>query len=149
MCFGGNSVNTIRAHTIMDRNGEVHLLKMLLRVGVGDAVVDNYCSGGCVYEVDIESGHIISPSLAKSAEVVFVHPGTDIFMLGYQIPNWEKVKAGVIQAQKMIPENRFTGWDVAITEDGIELIEGNHNPDYELFDFVGSTGWWSKIKPFL
>ena len=57
-------------------------------------------------------------------------------MLGRKIPNWDKVCDGVKQAHAMLPGCRFIGWDVAITEDGIELIEGNHNPDYELLEFL-------------
>lgn len=149
MVYGNTSVNTIRAHSIMDKNGDIHLGKMIFRVGVGESVVDNYAHGGCAYEVDLETGRIISPSLTKDGKEVYIHPQTDIFMLGRQIPNWEKVKEGVKAAHAMLPECRFIGWDVAITDDGIELIEGNHNTDYEFFEFFGSKGWWSKIKKYL
>ncbi len=149
MVYGNTSVNTIRAHSIIDKNGEVHLSKMLFRVGVGDSVVDNYAHGGCVYEVQLETGRIISPSLKKDGSEVFIHPQTDIYMLGRKIPYWDTVCNGVKQAHSMLPECRFIGWDVAITEDGIELIEGNHNPDYELLEFFGTKGWWSKIKQYI
>lgn len=149
MVYGNTSVNTIRAHSIIDRDGVVHLAKMLFRVGVGDSVVDNYAHGGCVYEVQIETGRIISPSLKKDGSEVYIHPQTDIFMLGQQIPNWEKVCEGVKQAHAMLPGCRFIGWDVAVTDDGIELIEGNHNPDYELLEFFGSKGWWERIKSYI
>ncbi len=149
MVYGNTSINTIRAHTIMDRNGDVHLGKMIFRVGVGDSVVDNYAHGGCAYEVDIETGRIISPSLSKDGTELYIHPLTDIFMLGRQIPNWDKVKEGVTTAHKMLKGCRFIGWDVAITDDGIELIEGNHNTDYEFFEFFGTKGWWSKIKKYI
>lgn len=149
MVFNNTSVNTVRAHSIIDRKGEVHILKMLLRVGVGDSVVDNYAQGGCVYELDRRTGHIISPSLMKSGEEVYTHPGSDIFVLGRVVPNWDKVISGIKHAHKLLPECRFIGWDLAVTTDGIELIEGNHNPDYEFLEFFGSKGWYSKIKKYL
>lgn len=149
MIYGNTSVNTIRAHSIMDKNGEIHLGKMIFRVGVGDSAVDNYAHGGCAYEVHLETGRIISPGLNKESNDMYIHPYTDIFMLGRQIPNWEKVKEGVKTAHAMLPECRFIGWDIAITDDGIELIEGNHNTDYEFFEFFGSKGWWTKIKQYL
>lgn len=148
MIYGNTSVNTIRAHTIMDKEGQVHLSKMLFRVGVGNSVVDNYAQGGCVYEVHLESGRIISPSLKKDGEVVYIHPQTEIFMLGRQIPNWDIVCDKIKKAHLLIPGCRFIGWDVAITEDDIELIEGNHNPDYEFYEFFGTKGWWPKIKKY-
>jgi hypothetical protein len=33
----------------------------------------------------------------------------------------------VRKAAVLFPENRSIGWDIAITKDGPELIEGNHN----------------------
>lgn len=149
MSFNNTSVNTVRAHSIIDREGNVHILKMLLRVGVGDSVVDNYAHGGCVYELDPKTGHIISPSLMKTGEEVYIHPGSDIFVLGFQVPNWDKVIKGIKEAHILLPGCRFIGWDVAVTQDGIELIEGNHNPDYELLEFFGSKGWYEKIKPYI
>lgn len=100
LCIGGSSVNTIRAFTIMDNQGEVHILKMLLRVGVGNSVVDNYSAGGCVYEIDSTTGIVITPSLTKKGETVFIHPGTNFCMLGFKIPNWDIVIRSLIQAQK-------------------------------------------------
>lgn len=35
------------------------------------------------------------------------------------------------------------------TDDGIELIEGNHNPDYELMEFFGTHGWYAKTKEWI
>lgn len=149
LCLGGKSVNTIRAFTILDKRGEVHLLKMLLRVGVGDSVVDNYSAGGCVYEIDTEKGIVISPSLTKKGDTLYIHPGTEICMLGFRLPNWESVKCALVNAQKLIPQNRFTGWDVAITKNGVEFIEGNHNPGYELLEFFGTKGWYDIVKKYI
>lgn len=149
MVFNNTSVNTVRAHSMIDSNGDVHILKMLLRAGVGDTVVDNYARGGCVYELDTQSGHIISPSLKKNGEEVRVHPGSDIYVLGRQVPKWAEVVEAVKSAHKELPQCRFIGWDVAVTPTGIELIEGNHNPDYEFFEFFGTKGWWYRIKKFM
>lgn len=149
MVFQNTSVNTIRAHSIIDPSGEIHILKMLLRAGVGNTVVDNYASGGCVYEIDPQTGYIVSPSLKKNGEVVYIHPSTDIVMLGRKIPLWDEVVKSVKDAHQLLPKCRFIGWDVAITPNGVELIEGNHNPDYELFEFFGSKGWWNNIKTLL
>lgn len=149
MIFNNSSVNTIRAHSIIDSSGNVHILKMLLRAGVGNSIVDNYAHGGCVYEIDISTGYIISPSLMKTGEEVFIHSGSNIVMLGKKVPNWDKVISAVKQAHRLLPQCRFIGWDVAITKDDIELIEGNHNPDYELYEFFGSKGWWAKIKKYI
>lgn len=146
MIFGNTSVNTIRIHTILDSKGKAHVVKAILRAGVGNSVVDNYCQGGSIYEVDLNTGLVCTFGQSKNNSKSYVHPGTDIVMLGYKIPNWDIVIRESERAAEHLPQIRIIGWDVAITNDSIELIEGNHNPDYELFEFLGSTGYYEKIK---
>lgn len=149
MILGSESVNTIRVHTLLDKNGGVHVFKTVLRAGVGDTVVDNYCAGGCVYEIDSAMGVVVSRSLTKLHIEYLYHPGTDICMLGYRIPNWDCVIQNVQKAARLLPQCRLIGWDIAITNDGTEFIEGNENPDYELLEFFGTGGWFKKLKQYL
>lgn len=149
MCFANKSVNTIRVYTIVNSKGNASILKCVLRAGVGETIVDNYAAGGCVYQVDNELGVITSKGLSKEKNSHIIHPGSDIIMLGYKIPKWESVKKICIAAAEKIPQVRFIGWDVAITEKGCLLIEGNHDPDYEFLEFVGERGYKSKIISLL
>ena len=150
MRFNSNSVNTIRAITLMDKTAhEVTMIKAVFRAGVGDVVVDNYHQGGCCYEVDVLLGRACSYGVSTSNKGIIVHPGTDICMLGYEIPNWDKVVSGCIDAHKMLPQCRYISWDVAITRDGMELIEGNHNGDYDMIEFVGRGKYWPLLKHYL
>lgn len=149
MIFDNTSVNTIRTHTVLDSIGKAHVVKAILRAGVGDSVVDNYAQGGSIYEVDLKTGLVCSLGQSKNNSKNYIHPGTDIVMLGYKIPNWELVIKESERAAEQLPQIRIIGWDVAITNDGVELIEGNHNPDYELFEFLGSTGYYQKITNLL
>lgn len=129
MCFHNRSVNTLRMMTIMDASGDVHLIKVAFRCGIGDSIVDNFCVGGVIYPIDLRYGRIIGPGLTKSLDqLVYVHPGTNIYMLGREIPFWQQTVDFVNEAAKRIPQVRFVGWDVAITSDGPVLIEGNKHP---------------------
>ena len=114
MNFGNTAVNTIRTHTFIDKNGKAHVTKAILRAGVGDTVVDNYAQGGSIYEVDIQTGLVCTYGQTKDNKRSYIHPGTNIVMLGYQIPNWEKVIETSIKAAEQIPQVGFIGWDVAI-----------------------------------
>lgn len=144
MGFGNKSVNTIRVFTILDKNGDVRVLKAVCRAGKGDCVIDNFCAGGCLYPIDIETGIIEEKGVDMYGNKYLYHPGTDICMLGYKIPNWEKVIETVTEAAKVVPQCRYIGWDVAILNDGVELIEGNHNPDHDLLEFVGGERMFYK-----
>ena len=149
MVFGNTSVNTIRTHTFLGKDGKAHVIKAILRAGVGDTVVDNYAQGGSIYEVDIDYGIVCTKGKSKNGADHIYHPGTDIIMLGYKIPNWKKVIKLSCEAAEKLPQIRFIGWDIAITDNDVELIEGNHNPDYELLEFLGSNEYYSKIKQLI
>lgn len=148
MCFNNTSVNTIRVMTILDKNGKGHVLKTILRAGIGDTVVDNYCAGGVIYNVNVKTGFVDSKGISRAGSDHIIHPNSNIVMLGYKIPNWRSVIDSCIRAAEQIPSCRFIGWDVAITDDAIELIEGNHNPDYELYEFIGPIGQYKHIKMY-
>jgi hypothetical protein len=67
-------------------------------------------------------------------------------MPGYKIPLWSEVLDTINRACHNIPECRFIGWDVAIISDGVQLIEGNHNPGNVSIEYFGEIGWYDKLK---
>ena len=149
MVFGNASVNTVRAMTLCAPDGKAHVMKALLRVGVGDTLVDNYAMGGLIYEVDIDTGIIITHGKTQDGDIHLIHPGTDTIMLGYRLPHWDKVVSLCKQAAEKIPQVAFIGWDVAITEDGPQMIEGNNSSEYEFYEYLGSSCYYEKFKALL
>ena len=47
-------------------------------------------------------------------------------MIGLQIPHWDKILTTVQEAGKLLPNMRYIGWDIAVTEEGCEIIEANY-----------------------
>lgn len=147
--LGNKSVNTARTLTVTDSLGKAHVISAGLRAGTGDAVIDNFSAGGVLYEIDIETGRIDHKGIQGDNYDVIFHPGSDICMLGFKLPNWEKAVASVIKAAENLPECRFIGWDVAFTESGVELIEGNHNPGIFTLWSLGTTGVYAVAMKIL
>jgi hypothetical protein len=46
-------------------------------------------------------------------------------------------------------KNRSIGWDIAITDDGPDLIEGNHNWDKVIWQRSVKKGLKPLIEPYL
>lgn len=132
--FNNLSLNTIRVFTLLDKNGECKIIQSILRVGIGNSVVDNFCAGGVAYPVDSETGVVEGKGIDGKGERYLIHPGSDIVMPGYRIPCWTEVIDLVKQASKIVSDVRWVGWDVAITQKGVELIEGNHDPDVDFIE---------------
>lgn len=123
-----SSVNTLRVNTVRDSSGQVHVIAASLRVGGADQVVDNFSAGGVQYPVDPKTGIIIGGGVMHDGtRDVYFHPSTNCQVLGLNIPNWDTVLDTVKNAAAL-PENiRYVGWDIAITEDGCDMVEGNIN----------------------
>lgn len=122
-----DSVNTIRPFIV---NGK--FCSASVRMGVGGAFVDNGCMGGIYAAVDVETGIILSPAANFAGERFLKHPTTGVTILGYQIPQWDKVHELVREANKLAPDMVLIGYDVAITPDGPVLVEGNDNPGSQM-----------------
>lgn len=149
MRFGNSAVNTVRVITCLDKEGHAHILRTALRVGIGSSVVDNFSAGGALYDIDVLTGRIDNTGIGHDGKKYIFHPGTDICMLGYQIPHWDMLVDGVKKAAMHIPQCRFVGWDVAIVEDGIELIEGNHNPGLFTMESLGKPCSYKEALRYL
>lgn len=146
MMFGRTSVNTIRMYTLLDRTGKAHLLKSVLRIGAVGMGVDNYHSGGSIWPLDRKDGFVeISGKTLNVTDPISRLPETGHFMIGYNVPNYEKATAAVIKGAEMIPEVRYIGWDVAVTKDGVEIIEANSSPDNDFHCLGTERHYYNKL----
>lgn len=120
------SVNTVRF--IAARHGDrVQPVGAGLRCGGGGQVVDNFHHGGTAYPLDIETGIVTGPGIDLDGNAVLHHPATGHIMPGFQVPHWDAVLDMIQKAAVTVPHIGYVGWDIAITEDGPELVEGNIN----------------------
>ena len=123
-----SGVNTVRIFTLLDKQGGYHVLGCRLRISV-NSPVDNLAAGNLAAPIDEQTGQILGPGVYSdiTRKPETVHPVTGIAIEGFQIPFWRETLELVRQASLQHPQNRSVGWDVAITADGPDLIEGNHD----------------------
>lgn len=125
-CVNPSSVNTIRM--IAAKKGDnICFLGAGLRCGGSGQFVDNFHHGGAAYPIDLESGMITGPGITLTGADIVCHPTTGHIMPGFIIPHWDALLETVRRAALVNPRVGYVGWDLAITEEGIELIEGNIN----------------------
>lgn len=126
-----DSVNTIRIVTFL-KDDIVNIVKAYLRVGK-DKNVDNIDSGGILIPIDIEKGITNKLGADYSNNGFDIHPKTKKALVGVKVPLWEECINLVVEASKKYKDVRIVGWDVAITENGPLLIEGNYYPSSTLY----------------
>lgn len=138
-------VNTIRVETIVDRNGVPHINNMLAMLGTTSAVINNAHAGGIMCHIDQETGIIDSRGVNPEGKRILVHPASKHVLLGYQLPNWGGIVEYAKQLALVVPEARYIGWDIVITENGYDVIEGNVHPGV-CTQACDGIGRWNFIK---
>lgn len=119
------SVNTIRYATFYDGKS-ISVICCFVKIGRGSSVVDNGGAGGFLAAVDEETGKIVTPGRTELGEIIDVHPDTGVEIVGYQIPAWGELKSVVAKLVKVLPEQKYVGWDLAWSgTNGWVLVEGN------------------------
>lgn len=127
-----NSVNTLRIVTILKEDGTADVVFSSIRIGNHGSFVDNLNSGGMSALVDISTGTIVKAGKDKDLITYDVHPMSVKPIVGFAIPMFDKAVELCKQAATVVPQIRYVAWDVAITNDGPELIEGNTFPGHDI-----------------
>ena len=118
-----NAVNTVRIVTMQGK-----CIAAALRMGVGDACVDNAHAGGVFAEINIDKGVIDGSALRCGHERYECHPTTGTGIPGFEIPYWEECRQLCENASKLVPDIYLLGWDIAVTPDGPTVVEVNTTP---------------------
>jgi hypothetical protein len=128
------SVNTVRVLTLKE-NEEIIILSMILRVGrTTTQYVDNISKGGICIEIEKDSGTLGNGyTFYEYGHCEYTtHPDTNYKFYGKKIPYIQEAKNLAITSHHFFPMFTIIGWDIAITETGPILIEGNRIPDLSL-----------------
>ncbi len=125
------SVNTLRIVTARV-NKKTTILFRAIRIGSGKNVVDNFNHGG-MYSIINESGVITKPAIDKKSNIYTEHPVTKTRITGFTIPYFKEAIKLCEKASQKIPQVGLVGWDIAITQYGPLLIEGNNFPGYDIY----------------
>ena len=150
MKLSPSGLNTIRIFTQLNKNDKVEILGTRLRITI-DSYVDNLAAGNIAAPINEKTGIVegsgVYSDITKQDEVK--HPITKVKIIGFQVPFWEESMQLVKDAALLYKENRSIGWDVAITNNGPELLEGNHNWCKLLWQLPVKKGLKLTLKKYL
>lgn len=133
------SVNTMRIITFND-HGKSEVVWICLRVGNGYNDVDNFSSQGMAVKVDVETGCVVGNALNGENQEFTHHPVTGVKFDGFRIPCFQQAKDLVLKASLESDKILVVGWDVAISEDGPVVVEGNRRPGLGIVQQVEGRG---------
>lgn len=124
------SVNTMRLVTVRSlKDGKLHLMPSILRIGANGSYVDNTSQGGLAIGFDLETGKLNQygfhkPQFGLRTEI---HPDSGIRLSEFYIPFIKEAEEKAMFFHSMLKDIHSIGWDIAIGSNGPIFIEGNDN----------------------
>jgi hypothetical protein len=124
--LSGKGLSTVRIITIRNPGAPPQVALACYRMPTGDSVADNFAGGGIAAGVNLETGVLGSAATkADAASRLRRHPDSGATIEGRTLPHWREVCNLAVDAHRAFASMVSVGWDVAITERGAVLVEGN------------------------
>lgn len=138
------ALSTVRVLTCLDAADTPEVVGAAMRMAVHqDSVVDNLHSGGITSEVDCETGRLgPATNLGKDPRIGWLdrHPTTGAQITGRMLEGWEMVSELAVRAHTVFKDRLFVGWDIALTQSGPMIVEGNSSPDLDIHQRASRRG---------
>lgn len=128
---GTNAVTSLRINSYLTKNQEVEIASAFIKFPPKGVSTDNMSSGTFGMAIDIATGTLVPKFVGLTQFLPFVkdnhlcHPISNIQLDGLIIPYWEDVINMLPRLHKAFNKLRFIGWDIAITNHGPLIFEGN------------------------
>lgn len=132
------AINTVRVVSI-HKEGVTHIICAYFRIGNHGRHVDNFNSGGMAAPVEERTGVVRAPAIDKTKALYTTHPHTGTAIEGFRFPDWEQALDIVREAAGKIEGMGYIGWDIAFTEQGPVLVEGNNFPGHDIYQLPEHT----------
>jgi hypothetical protein len=121
----GPTLCCVRVVTFIGSGGAPRILGAVYKIQPEPLGVDHLSYGAVGSWVDLDTGRLGPGRSRHNFGFTSVIPGTDKPFVGFELPHWPEVKDIALKAATVFPWALSIGWDVAISDRGPVLIEGN------------------------
>ena len=122
--FNDSSLNTVRCIAFKTRHG-VETPYCFARFGRNGSFVDNAGAGGVFAGINNKTGVIDTDAYDRSYVLYTEHPDTHVPFKGFRLPEWEEMLRIVREMSGQLENIRYVGWDMAYSDKGWAVVEGN------------------------
>ena len=136
----GELLCCIRVQTIVNLEGTPKIIATDSQLQPNSVGVDHLIHGAIGAWVDLDSGVLGRGRTRTHLDYVSAVPGSDKPFVGFRLPRWPEVKDLALRAAAAFPWVRSVGWDIAISEGGPVLVEGNERWSTSLIQMPAPHG---------
>ncbi len=122
--LNATSLNTFRVATIKTSDGRWHVAATVVHIGAPGTMVDNEEDSGYQISLD-DSGRPRYAYDFTSQTAITHHPETGIDLINLELEGYRDVTALALRASRSFGFLGTIGWDIAWTDKGAMIIEGN------------------------
>ena len=129
---GKDAIQCIRVCTALDEKKHPSIVFAFLKIITGKNQLDTFDKGrmgNLLGYIDLTTGKIFrvvgSPERSEIGIPMSQHPNTGNSLVGFEVPQWNAVVELAMTAARAFDPVGFVGWDIAVTDNGPVLIEGN------------------------
>jgi len=139
--YTDSCTQSCRIVLLSTRNGELPVIAAVFKIGMAGKFVDNVGQTGIAARIDANG--VLGPGIRMTPDGMRffdTHPETGFPITGQTIPGFSDAVAMARKAQGHISQLRLIGWDVAITENGPVIFEGNNYWAWEMMQRGSNEG---------
>lgn len=124
--LSNGGLSTVRIVTAHVPPHPIESVISVFKMPTGNGIADNLVEGGIASPVEGYTGEL-GPAVSKKllGPPILAHPDTGRPIAGKVLPQWPQVVALACRAHAAFPQFVFLAWDIAITDAGPVLVEGN------------------------
>jgi hypothetical protein len=134
--LSAGALATCRVLTCLDETGAPEVVGAVIRMATEPGrPVDNIHAGGIAAPIDLDTGRLGPASdhgLFALRGWLDEHPATSAPITDRLLPFWAEIHNLALRAHEAFTAFIIVGWDIAVTETGPVLVEGNSGPDVDL-----------------
>jgi len=146
-------LSTIRVATIRC-NGKSKIIMACLKIVRGENEHDNFSKGmsnNLIVPINLNTGELNKawgslrsdwPQMVQYA----IHPDTGNQIEGILLPFWREIFELALRAQESVPLLQTIGWDIALTDEGVFIVEANTAYDAATFQLFERRGFKSEFE---
>ncbi|WP_415921505.1 sugar-transfer associated ATP-grasp domain-containing protein [Tateyamaria sp. SN6-1] len=140
--IAGPAIGCVRVVTVNDGSGPTAAYAVW-KLPAPRAMSDNFWQAGSLLAaLDLDTGAVtrcvMGTGLAQRETPE--HPVSGARIVGTALPHWEATVQIARDAHAVFPEFGVCGFDIAVTQNGPNILECNDNPSHNLFQIASGTG---------